>query len=71
MSTTLGKAVVRELAACNGPGMTADQLADRLGSPRAMVRHALSDLVFVERVITCRRDGTYTVGDPKALLTVG
>jgi hypothetical protein len=65
----LSQVVFRELAACNGgPGLTPGELSGRLGAPPAMIRHCLSTLVFVEKRVTCGRDGRYVVGSPVRLL---
>lgn len=62
-------AVTRELAATNGgPGLTAPDLAVRLGSPVAVIRNTLSELVFSEKSVTCGRDGCYKIGSPAKLL---
>ncbi len=67
--SALGKAAMRELAACNGgPGLTAQELADRVGAALPQMRQALSSLVFNEKRITCGRDGRYVIGDPAPLL---
>lgn len=52
-------AVTRELAAT---------LATRLGSPVAVIRNTLSELVFAEKSVTCGRDGRYKIGSPAKLL---
>lgn len=63
------KAITLALAACNGgPGLTAQQLAERLGQPLACVRQQMAQLVFTEGVVTCDRAGRYKLGDPAALL---
>lgn len=71
----LSTAVTRELAARNGgPGLTAEDLAARLGSPVAVVRNTLAQLVFVDGTVTVEPGkaggGRYKVGDPSGLLSV-
>lgn len=71
----LAGAIVRELAATNGgPGLTAVELSQRLGAPCAVVRQALSVLVFVEGRVTVEHGrsggGRYKLGDPARLLLV-
>lgn len=63
------KVIVRALAARNGgPGLTAAELAEQFGQPEALVRNALAQLVFGERMVTCDRDGRYKLGDPKRII---
>jgi hypothetical protein len=73
----LDVAIRRELAACNGgPGLTADELAERLGSAPAVMRTELAALVFAKAGgVTCRADGKrgpgrYALGDSAALRRV-
>lgn len=70
-------AIRRELAACNGgPGLTAAELAERLGSAPAVMRTELAALVFSKAGgVTCRADsrygtGRFVLGDSTALRQV-
>jgi DNA-binding IclR family transcriptional regulator len=66
------QAITRALAATNGgPGLTAADLASLLGTPEAVVRNTLSQLVFDDRTITCAADGRFKLGDPTPLITLG
>lgn len=61
------QAVTREIAATNGgPGLTAEELAERLGAARAVIRNTLSTLVFDDLAVICGTDGRYKLGDPTA-----
>lgn len=52
-------AIRRTLAECNGgPGLTADELAARLGATTAIMRNELARLVFSkDGGVTCIADG--------------
>jgi len=67
------QAICRELASCNGGlGLTADELAERLGHPRAVIRQEMAQLVLRQKTVTCGRDGRYKLGTPPfALFEVG
>lgn len=65
----ISAAVERELVP--GTPLTVDELAERIGIPRAHVRAAVSEMVFQEKRLTCGRDGRFTLGHPGALLSVG
>ena len=73
----MARAIKLQLAACNGgPGLTAEELAVRLGSPVAVVRTELSALVFASRDVTCiadgkRAPGRYKLGSSERLRMVG
>lgn len=74
----MGVAIRRELAACNGgPGLTAGELAERLGAPPAVMRTELAALVFSKTGgVTCVADsrygvGRFVLGDSTALRKVG
>lgn len=69
---TTGQAICQKLAECNGgPGLTADELAERLGQPRAVIRQEMAGLVLRRKVVTVGRDGRYKMGPPpKALFEV-
>lgn len=69
---TTGQAICRELATCNGgPGLTEDELAERLGQHRAVIRQEMAGLVLRQKVVTIGRDGRYKMGPPpKALFEV-
>ena len=67
--TGLAGAVTRALAVTNGgPGLTARELAERTGSPEAMIRNVLAGLVFREKTAVCDAAGVFKLGDPAALL---
>jgi DNA-binding IclR family transcriptional regulator len=54
------------------PGLTADELAERLGQPRAVIRQEMAGLVLRQKVCTITRDGRYKMGPPPvALFEVG
>jgi hypothetical protein len=57
-------AIKLQLAACNGgPGLTADELATRLGATPAIMRTELATLVFSkDGGVTCLADGPRGVG---------
>lgn len=68
-------AIRRELAACNGgPGLTAAELAERLGAAPAAMRTELAALVFSKAGgVTChaagkRAEGRYVLGDSSPLM---
>lgn len=70
-------AITRQLAACNGgPGLTAGELAARLGCQPALVRTELAGLVFsAVGGVTCvaetrRAEARYVLGDSAALRRV-
>ena len=66
---TTGQTICRELARCNGgPGLTADELAERLGCPRAVIRQEMAGLVLRQKVCTIDRAGRYKVGVPPVSL---
>lgn len=50
------------------PGLTADELAQALGHPRAVIRQQLATLVLREQTVTISRDGRYANGTPPAAL---
>jgi predicted ArsR family transcriptional regulator len=50
------------------PGLTADELAQRLGHPRAVIRQQLATLVLRDKTVSISRDGRYTNGTPPAAL---
>lgn len=69
--------IVQELARCNGgPGLTADELAARLGATVAVMRNELARLVFAkDGGVTCIADskrgpGRYKLGDSGPLRRV-
>jgi predicted ArsR family transcriptional regulator len=69
----MSQAICRELATRNGgPGLTADELSARLGSPAATVRNHLAGLVFRDMTVTVEPGraggGRYKIGDSSALL---
>lgn len=65
----MSKAVMQALAATNGgPGLTADELAERFGTPPAFMRNTLSSLVFEDQIVTCDAQGRYKLGNPKHLI---
>ena len=66
---TTGQAICRLLAERNGgPGLTADELVERLGCPRAVIRQEMSGLVLRQKVCTIDRAGRYKVGAPPVSL---
>lgn len=69
---TTGQTICRALAATNGgPGLTADELADRLGCPCAVIRQEMAGFVLRQKVCTIDRAGRYKVGaPPKSLFEV-
>jgi DNA-binding IclR family transcriptional regulator len=66
------QAICRELARCNGgPGLTADELAERLGHPRAVIRQEMAGLVLRKKVCTIDKTGRYKMGlPPRSLFEV-
>jgi hypothetical protein len=73
----MSEAIRRHLAACNGgPGLTADELAERMGAPTADVRAELAKVVLGPGSgVTCvaetkRAEGRYVLGDSAALRRV-
>jgi hypothetical protein len=65
----LAGAVTRTLAATNGgPGLTARELSECLGSPEPVIRNVLAGLVFRDKCVVCNADGVFKLGDPAALL---
>jgi hypothetical protein len=67
--TGLAGAVTRALAATNGgPGLTARELSERLGSPEPVIRNVLAGLVFRDKTAVCDAEGVFKLGDPAALL---
>jgi hypothetical protein len=73
----MAEAIRRQLAECNGgPGLTADELAVRLGSTVAIMRIELAALVFTKGGgVTCmaegkRAAGRYVLGDSTPLRQV-
>lgn len=70
---TTGQTICRTLAQCNGgPGLTADELADRLGCSRAVIRQEMAGLVLRQKVCTIDKQGRYKVGPPsRSLFVVG
>lgn len=72
----MATAIRRALAECNGgPGLTAEELAERFGCSLASMRTELAGLVFVDRDVTCeasgkRRAGRYRLGSSDALRMV-
>jgi hypothetical protein len=74
----MAEAIRRNLAACNGgPGLTADELSERMGAPLPHVRTELAALVFAkDGGVTCladdpRAEGRYKLGDSAPLRMVG
>lgn len=72
--SNMAVAISRELASTNGgPGLTADELASRLGASTAVMRNELARLVFAkDGGVTCIADsrygaGRYKLGDSVAL----
>jgi hypothetical protein len=72
--SNMAEAIRRELAATNGgPGLTAAELASRLGATPAVMRNELARLVFSkDGGVTCIADnrygaGRYKLGDSAAL----
>lgn len=70
----MGLAIKRELASRNGgPGLTADELAVRLGSTVAIMRTELAGLVFAkDGGVTCvaeskTAEGRFVLGDSTPL----
>lgn len=70
-------AICRELAQCNGGlGLTAQELAERLGCPLPIMRTELAGLVFAKTGgVTCRAEGKraegrFVLGDSTALRRV-
>jgi hypothetical protein len=77
MGGNMEVAIRRALASCNGgPGLTADELAERLGAPVPIVRTVVSGLVFDKTAgVTCcadgkRGSGRYVLGDSAPLRKV-
>lgn len=73
----MANAITLQLAACNGgPGLTADELAARLGCQPAVMRTELAGLVFAKNGgVTCvaggvRAEARYVLGDSAALRRV-
>jgi len=62
--SNMAVAIRRELAGCNGgPGLTADELASRLGASTAVMRNELARLVFSkDGGVTCIADSRYGAG---------
>jgi predicted ArsR family transcriptional regulator len=58
----MGEARIRDELA-QGP-LTDDDLAERLGIPRAIVRHHLWTMVYRHRTVTCDRAGRFHLGEP-------
>lgn len=59
----MATAIKLQLAATNGgPGLTAEELAARLGAPTAIMRTELSHLVFRAGDVTCIADSPTSVG---------
>lgn len=67
------QAICRLLAETNGgPGLTADELAERLGQPRAVIRQEMAQLVLRRKECTIDKQGRYKLGPPPtALFEVG
>jgi DNA-binding IclR family transcriptional regulator len=67
------QAICRLLAETNGgPGLTADELAERLGHPRAVIRQEMANLCLRQKVVTIDRSGRYKMGPPpRSLFEVG
>lgn len=75
--SNMANAIRQHLAACNGgPGLTADELAVRLGSPVAIVKTELAGLVFSkDGGVTCvaeskTAEGRFVLGDSTQLRRV-
>lgn len=75
--SNMAVAIRLQLAATNGgPGLTADELATRLGSSAAIMRTELAGLVFSkDGGVTCiadgpRGEGRYKIGDSGPLRRV-
>lgn len=75
--SNMAEAIRRALAETNGgPGLTADELAARLGAPIAIMRNELSRLVFSkDGGVTCiadskRGEGRFKLGDSGPLRRV-
>lgn len=67
--TGLAGAVSRTLAASNGgPGLTARELSELLGSPEPVIRNVLAGLVFRDKIAVCDAVGRFKLGDPARLL---
>jgi DNA-binding IclR family transcriptional regulator len=65
----MNPAVMQALAATNGgPGLTAAELAAKLGANTAVMRNTLSKMVFEDKAVTCDRAGRYKLGDPSPLI---
>lgn len=72
MERMTGQAICRLLAETNGgPGLTTDELAEKLGHPRAVIRQEMAQLVLRKKVCTIDREGRYKMGPPpKSLFEV-
>jgi hypothetical protein len=75
--SNMAAAIRQALAATNGgPGLTADELATRLGATTAIMRNELARLVFAkDGGVTCiadgkRAPGRYKLGDSGPLRRV-
>ncbi len=58
-------AILRALAARNGgPGLTAEELAEAVGQPVALVRSALAVLVYDDREVRVEGGDRMVLGEP-------